>query len=631
MYKIIVEERSLAPRVTGQTENMEMAGKLNFSVRAFPGTNLTDIEKAITNAFAQFEKDGFSDSDLSRVKALNESAFLNSISSVKDKSFHLAFYNTFKGTPGYLTEHYTRYQNVTREDIMRVYEKYLKGQHYVATSFVPKGSVDLVVKGSTRFPVVEEDINEKVEKKELANILIDPIPSKIDRSKAPAAKDNPELTTPKVWVNALKNGVKVLGTEQRELPMISCTLEIKGGLFQESIERLGVGNLVASMLTEGTKNKTPSELEEAIDALGSRIRISNGEEYLTIRISCLRRNLNATFMLLEEMITQPRWDAASFERLKKETLDSIERQDSRASSLGNRVMGQLLYGKDNVLAYTPSGTLETVNRISLEDLSKFYATNITPQNAHITIVGDISNEEAMKAMASLDDHWKGKAVAIPAPTQVEKRTQTQLYFVDLPDAKQSYVAVCYLAMKSSNPDFMAASLMNERLGGGFNSRLNLVLREEKGYTYGASSGFLRSSFQAPFLAASSVRSNATQDSVRIFKEILTSYADDINEEDISSTKDGHIKSYALANESLDSLNRWLTRIAREDLPIDYREQDLKKILSFTLEESRAMAKKWLPEAMIYLVVGDAATQLAPLAEVGLGTPILLDKKGIPVK
>lgn len=631
LYKIIVEEKGLASRVFGLNDHREIAGQALFRVRAFPGKDLDDVKAAIFEGLERFEKEGFSDQDLERVKALSETSFLNGVSSTLSKSFQLAFYNTFAGDPDYLSKDYAKGQAVTREDIMRVYKKYIKGQHFVATSFVPKGKVDLAVEGSERYPVVEEDLNAKVEKKELEQVTFDRLPSSFDRSKVPATGQDPAIVAPTIWHDKLANGARVLGIEQNELPLVSFTIEVKGGMLLETFDNLGVGPLTASMLREGTKNRTPAELEEAIDALGSSISIRSGEEFLRVSVNCLRRNFEPTLALVEEMLTQPRWDAKSFERLKKETIDNLERSNTRATSIGTKVMGRLLYGHDNILAYTPSGTTESVDKLTLDDLKKYYATKITPKNAHIAVTGDLDHKSAMKAMVSLGKSWTGGEVKLAPIKKVPEVTESKLYFVDLPGAKQSYIDIGYIALAGTHPDYYEATLMNDKLGGGFNSQLNLILREEKGYTYGAGSGFQGALFPSPFEASSNVRSNATQDSVRIFKEVLSNYRNGITEDELEFTKNSTLKSNARANETIGALNRLLTRIARENLPDNYMAQRQEITRKMTLERHRELAQKYLPEAMIYLVVGDAATQLEPLKEVGLGDPILLDKEGKPVK
>jgi zinc protease len=289
------------------------------------------------------------------------------------------------------------------------------------------------------------------------------------------------------------------------------------------------------------------------------------------------------------------------------------------------VFAKLVYGRDHKLAQPAGGTEESVESLTIADLQRYYEENVSPSAAYLAIAGDLSKAKALAAMKRLES-WQGGEVVLPAlPKPVEQET-TQLYFVDFPDAKQSQLHIGHLALAYTAPDFFAATVMNYQLGGNFNSILNMILREEKGYTYGARSNFSGSHYPGLFAASTSVRSNATLDSVRVVRDEMARYRQGVSADDLQYTKDALTKSNTRAFETLSALVGMLSRIATYDLSFDYIKQEERTILEMTPAEHQRLARQYLhPDHTVYLVVGDAKTQMEPLAELDLGTPILLDK------
>ncbi|MFQ5707485.1 MAG: M16 family metallopeptidase [bacterium] len=632
LYKVLVEEKKLAPSVSAFQNSRELAGEFRIRVRAFPDKNLTDVEKAIFEAFAKFEKDGFTDRDLARIKAKTETNFYNGISSILGKAFQLASYNEFAGSPAFITKDIQHSLDVTKEDIWNVYNTYLKGKNYVLTSFVPKGKTDLVAENSTEFPVVEEDIEKAGEletaKTEEKAAPVAEIPSSFDRTVEPAKGPVPEVKVPNVWTHTYENGLKLYGIEQDELPLVQFSLTLQGGLLLDAADKVGVANLMTDIMQEGTKNKTPLELEEAIDELGASITMYTTKESIVMQANTLASKLDKTFALFEEMLLEPRWDQKEYKRIKKETIETINRQNVNPAVVATNVFNKLLYGDKNVLANPTFGTPESVEKITIDDLKSFYDKNYSPSVSYVAIVGNISKDDAIKLFSPLEKKWAAKAVKIPDYPVPPAPQKAQLYFVDFPKAKQSQIRIGYLAMPYTDPDYYPATVMNYKLGGSFNGFLNMILREEKGYTYGARSGFSGTHNPGPFTASAGVRSNATLESMKIFKEEISKYRSGISSEDLAFTKSALIQSDARRFETLRALRGLLNRIAAYDLPFDYVKKYEQIVQNMTEEQHKALAQKYLnPDRMIYLVVGDAETQLEPLKELGLGDPILLDKNG----
>lgn len=425
--------------------------------------------------------------------------------------------------------------------------------------------------------------------------------------------------------------MRIYGIEHKELPLVDFSLTLKGGMLLDEPGKVGVANLMTDIMMEGTKNKTPLELQEAIEALGATIRMSTADETIVIQANTLSSKLEQTYALFEEMLLEPRWDEKEFARIKQETIETINRRNVDPASVAEKVHRKLIYGPGHILSHPTLGEPAVVEKITLDDLKAFYERNYSPSVSHIAVVGNISKDKAIKLFSALERKWPAQEVKFtdyPAPPPVEK---SRLYFVDMPGAKQSQIRIGYLALPYTHPDYYAATVMNYKLGGSFNGILNLILREEKGYTYGARSAFIGTSVPGPFVAYAGVRSNATLESVQIFKDEMAKYRQGLADEDFAFTKSALLNANALRFETLGALRGMLDQIALYGLPFDYIKQQERTVAEMSKARHQALAQQYVdPERMIYLVVGDAATQLEGLKQLGWGDPILLDKDGNPV-
>ncbi len=629
LYKVIVKEKKLAPRASIYNRSMELSGQFTVSVNANAGTSLDEVEQAVFDAFQMFEKNGITEKDLEKYKAGLETQFYNGISSVLGKSFQLARYNEYAGSPGFIEQDIANIQAVTIPEIMNVYEKYIKDKPYLSTSFVPKGQVDLIVANAVNAGIVEENISDATQVDQASVEEEEEIvksKSGFDRSAEPVSGIDPELNIPQVWTANTSNGIKIYGIEQNELPLIQYSIVMDGGHILTSKDKAGVASFLASMLMEGTVNKTPEELEEAIDMLGARIYISSGIENMSIYVNCLTRNYENTLALVEEILLQPRWDEEQFELVKSRMINSIKRNQASPDYLAYVTFNKLVYGKDNILAVPSDGTLESVESITMDDLKAFYEKSFSPSVAKMHIAGKIEKERVLKGLENLTANWKPFEVEIPENTATDLPAKSAIYFVDVPGAKQSVITIGNYSIPRSSDEYYPATVMNYKLGGSFNGILNLILREEKGFTYGARSGFSGGNTFGTFEASSSVRSSATEESVQIFKNEIEKYRLGISDEDLEFTKNALIKSNARNFETLGALHGMLTSISAYNLPFDYVKKEEAIVKSMTTESHKALAQKFLKsENLYYVVVGDAATQLKPLENIGLGKPVLLEQ------
>ena len=312
----------------------------------------------------------------------------------------MASYNTYTGDPGFVTEDIKRTLAVTTADVMRVYNKYIKNKNYIATCFVPRSSSDLALKNALLANVVEEKIvigaEEKFDPKIAATYT--KTPSSFDRSIEPPYGETPSLAVPKVYESSLENGLKIFGIENNEVPLVRFNLTIDGGQLLESMDRLGVANLTASLLNKGTKNKTVQELEEAIQDLGASIYSYAGKESITISGTTLSKNYIATLALAQEMLLSPRFDETAFELLKKATISSLRQQQASPNAVARNAYNELIYGKENIRSKNTLGTITSVSKITIEDVKAFYQKSISPSVAKMLVVG---NQKESEIIASL--------------------------------------------------------------------------------------------------------------------------------------------------------------------------------------------------------------------------------------
>jgi len=629
MYEVLVKEKELTSRTRAFSNAQELAGEFHVIITANSGKSLDEVEKAIFESFARFEENGIPEGDVDRIKASLETDFYNGISSVLGKSFQLAQYNVFAGDPGFIEQDIENIKKVTEEDVLRVYNTYIKDKPFVVTSFVPKGQMDLIAANSEKAPVVEEAITENVVAEVDETVAeVAKTPSLIDRSAEPAQGPSPSLNIPESWTADLSNGMKVYGIEQNEIPTVNFNLVIEGGHLLDDKNKNGVANLMTDILMEGTANRTPAELGKAIKSLGASINMFTGRESIVIQGNTLTRNFDETLALVKEILLEPRWDEEEFARIKTATVNGIKRSAANPNAVANRVYNKLLYGEDHIFSYPTSGTEESVNAITMDDLKDFYEKNFSPSISRFHIVGKIDQATALNSLKDLESAWAAKEVTIPTYEAVNNRDKSSLYFVDVPNAKQSVINIGYIGMKRTDPDFYAATVMNHKLGGSFNSDINMTLREEKGYTYGARSGFSGTKIPGTFTASSSVRTNTTGESVEIFRDLITEYKNGVPAEDLEFTKNAMIKSNARRFETQGALLGMIQTMSAYNLPSSYIADEEAVVRSMTLERHKELANKYLDESkMAYLVVGDAATQYAQFKDMGFDEVKLIDKEG----
>ena len=595
---------------------------------AFNDKKLDEIAAGVSEAFAQFEKEGISQKDLDRIKAGQETRFYNSLSSVLGKSSQLAQYNYLTGNPGFVEQDIKNILAVTPADVMRVYKKYIKGKNFVATSFVPKGKANLALENSKLAEVVEEKIVQGAEAEVDPNIKAEyeKTPSSFDRTVEPPYGPAPEVKIPAIWETKLKNGLRVYGIENTEVPLVQFNIAIDGGQLLEDKNKTGVANLTARMLTQGTARKTPQELEEAIQQLGASINVMASKDSIQLSATTLARNYDAVLALAEEILLEPRWDTKEFDLLKQSTANQIRQMQANPNFIAQDEFNKLLYGKHDIRALSTLGTNESLKTITIEDLKSFYAQAVSPSVSRMHIVGALDKNKITKSLSGLNTKWKAKNVAIPNLAKPALPEKGQVYFYDVPGAKQSVIRIGYPALAATDQDFYPAIVANYILGGGgFASQLTQELREGKGYTYGINSSFSGTKDSGVFSIGSGIRTNVTLEAVQLVKEILENYPKNYSAKDLDTTQGFLVKSNARAFETAGAKLGMLDNISSYGWK--YVTLKTEKIVkAMTVEQIKNLSNKYLnPDKMYWLIIGDAKTQLPRLKELGFGEPVLLNK------
>lgn len=626
--KVLVDEQQLSANVVSYNYASELAGQFQLRVRAFSSKDLDEVAKAIDTAFAKFEAEGISQSALDRIKAGQETQFYSGLSSVLGKGFQLAQYEIFAGDPGFIEKDIENILAVTTEDVLRVYNTYIKGKNYVATSFVPQGQVDLALENATLAQVEEEKIVEGAEESFDASIAAtyEKTPSSFDRSVEPPYGKSPEMAIPNVWEETLESGLEVYGIENDEVPLVNFQLGFRGSLLLETPEKVGVSNLLARLLTKGTATKTTAQLEEAIERLGATINVYATDENIVVAGSTLSKNYEATLALVEEILLNPRWDQEEFDILKRNVTSQILQQEAQPNSIAANVYARLIYGDEHMLSHNLIGTPESITAITMDGLKDFYTNNLSPTVAKMYVVGAVDQGDVVASINGISSKMEAKEVVVPTFEVPARPEQSTVYFYDVPGAKQSVLRFGYPAFAATDADYYPARVMNYRLGGGgFASQLTQQLREGKGYTYGIGSNFGGSTIPGPFTIRSGVRSNVTYESAALIKDILSNYGKNYSQEDLEVSKSFLIKSNARAFETSRAKLGMLENIASYDLPVDYAKQREETVKAMTVVDVKNLADKYLdPTKMIYFVVGDAKTQMDKLEQLGFGKPVLMN-------
>ena len=614
LYQNLVKTQK-AVQAQAYQSNSELGGQFALIALDVPTTRLDSTEAIFRKTLAEFAKTGPTDDQVARFKAGQEAQVVNGLSSVQGKVSQLAANQTFFNNPNRLPKELADLRKLTKADVQRVFDKYIRGKHAVILSVVPKGkAADVAAKDNYTAPTAGY-VAPNYGYDKLAYVKAT---DTFDRSKQPGAGANPVVKVPAIYQEKLANGLKVIGTRNTELPTTTMLLTIEGGHRLEPLGQAGLASLTAGMLNEGSEKYTSEQFSDALDRLGSTVSVFAGDDNTTVYVQSLTKNLTATLALLDQRLLHPRFDAADFDRLKQRTLQNIGNQTTQPVVIANNEYARLLYGPQDIMSVPAIGTAASVGSLTLADVKQFYQQYYSPSVSFLTVVSDEDQARVAPQLAFLQA-WQAKPVTLPVATAAAQPDKTKIYFIDKPGAAQSEVRVGYLSPLAydATGDYYKAYLSNYLLGGAFNSRINLNLRENKGYTYGANSGYRGTRYFGPYTAQAGVRADATAASVKEFMTEIQNYRNGISDEELAFLQASVGQNDALRYETGQQKASFLARLVEYNLQPDYVNQQSTILKALKKEDVQASAQKYLPADKMYIVVvGDRAKAFPALGQLG---------------
>jgi predicted Zn-dependent peptidase len=455
--------------------------------------------------------------------------------------------------------------------------------------------------------------------------------SSFDRTKPPTLGPAPDLTLPKITEKTLANGLRLIVVEQRELPLVDIFLVAKTGAEAEPAAKGGMATLMGSLMTEGAGSRNSQQIAEQMAFLGVRVSAYSTWDQSGVSLHAPKAVLDSALALFADIALRPTFPAADFDRLKKQRMTQLMQVADRGPSLADRAYYNILFGDGHPYGHPVAGIETTVGSLTRDDIAAFYKSVFIPNNAFVVVVGDISVADAEKRMNDVFGSWaKGTPVAVTY-TPPAARTERRIYVVDKASAPQASFRMGGVGAARTSPDYYSIMVMNTVLGGSFTSRLNQHLREDKGYTYGASSGFALRKEPGPFVARAEIVSGKSDSALFIFMNDLESMRTSVPAEELDKAKKYLQLGLPGEFETTGAIASQLASYALYGLPLDEPTRAVSKIGAVTEGEVIRVATTYLnPATFAIVVAGDAKTLVPMLRKTGLGPVELRDGYGKPI-
>jgi zinc protease len=564
-----------------------------------------------------FEARGVTDEDMAKFKGSVETDFVQRLQSVSGKVNQLANFQTLTGNANMAPEMLKRYQALTKADVMRAYNTYIKGKGAVIVSVLTKGS-EVAPAAADNYTVDTTHYNAP----DYGYTKLKYVKAKdnFDRKATPPLQAVPVVKTPAFWRKDV-TGAKVIGVTNTEIPLVTFSLTMPGGHLSDAkdMSKAGLSSFFASMMNEDTKNYTSEKFAIELQKLGSSIRIMSGTDGTVFSVQSLKSNFGKTMTLLQERIFNAKFTEEAFNLNKKQRLESFKQQKAAPASIAATVFPKINYGANNVLGVPDGGTEQTVKNITLADIQAYYDNYITSNGAKVVIVGDITEPEALAQLAFLSK-LPNKKITLDVPAPALTVAKTKIYLIDVPRAAQTQFAVGYGTNLTYSPvgDAYITTLANYPLGGDFTSRLNTYLRETKGWTYGANSRFTSDKYSGNFQFSSGIRAPSTDSALVALIDGITAYnKTGPTADEVAFLKKAIGQGNALRYETGQQKAGFISRIIDYNLQPNYLDQQAAILNSITADQLKAVSNKYLPvDKMNILLVGDKARILPDLKKHG---------------
>ena len=603
LYQRLVYELRIAQSVSVHQGAEEVAGEFEVEVTAAAGHQPAELEDEVRAQLEQMRRHPPSPEEVDRTKNRIEWRHVRRIANIGGfggKADRLNSFNVFGGDPGLINGDIDRYLAVQPEDVLRVAQAYLSERQ-----------VQLVVL---------------------------PEPARSYSASAVDRTVQPPAAAPRPFVPALPqrsrlaNGLQLLLVEKRELPIVAFSLLLKTGANRDPLTLPGLSSMTTSMLQEGTATSSSRQIAEEFEFMGTQLSVGTGREGTELGVETLSRQWPKALQLVADLVQNPTFPEGELDRVRVQRLTSVRRLQDDATALAGQVMPILLYGKDSPYGHPVVGTEESLEALSQGDLVGFFGQNYGPEEATLTVVGDVSMEEVVKLAEEQFGGWKPASPHADVTGQaIDGRTPgtMAIYLLDKPGAAQSAIRAGHVGAPRHNPDYFALGLLNHLFGGQFTARLNMNLREDKGYSYGYRSWIEWHRHASSLLAGGSVQTEVTreavQETLREFREVRGNRP--VEAEEFNAAKDNLLRQFPSSFEMHGQVLGQLSQIVFFDLPDDYYHAFPANVEAVSLEDVRRVAQERMEsERLTVLVVGDRSVVESGLGQ--LGYPLhLVDHNG----
>lgn len=451
----------------------------------------------------------------------------------------------------------------------------------------------------------------------------------LDRSVRPQAQAVPKVDLPDIQKAKLKNGLNVWLVEGHELPIVAFNLVLQSGTDHDPVDKPGLASMTADVLDEGTATRNALQIADELDFIGANLSVHSSTDGSFISLNTLTKHLDKALAVYADVIVNPTFPEKEFDRLKQQRLTSLLQQKERATTIATLSFNRIIYGDHHPYGLNSSGTEASIVGMTRADVENFYQTYYRPNNATLIVVGDAKMKDIIAKIEPLFASWKSASITAASLPQIQSVQSRKLYLIDKPGAAQSEIRIGYPAVSRTTPDFFALTLMNRVLGGQFASRLNMNLREKRGYTYGARSGFSFNKQPGPFTASAGVTTSKTDSSVyEFFSEIDMMQKGGVTQSELEFVKKGLTGNFALNFETPAQIAGALQNLVLYNLPDNYYDTYLQNINNTSLEDVNSAAKRYLGSSnMAIVVVGDLKVVRDGLEKMNLGETVLCDETG----
>jgi zinc protease len=593
LYKRLVYDDQIATQVAAHMDEREIGGQFVLVATAKQGEDLRKVETALEEEMQRFLDKGPTERELQRIKAQSYASFVRGVERIGGfggKSDILATSLTYAGRADAYKERLARLEKLTSLDLRDAAREWLTDGVYTL-EVVPFGNAKAA--------------------------------PPLDRATPPPLGAPHELKLPKLQEERLSNGLRILLAERHEIPVVNFWLEVGSGFASDETALPGTARLASSLLTGGTKRRTALEISEELQMLGAQLSSGCNLDMATVYLTTLKATLDEALDVYADVILNPDFPESDFERQRHLQLAAIANEKVTPVQMALRALPPILYGKGHAYGspLTGSGTEESVLQISRADMQRHHQTWFKPNNAALIVVGDICMAEIKPKLEALFAGWKAGDIPIKHMAYVEPPTTPAIYIVDKPGAVHSVVLSGTIAPPPAMGEEVALETMNNVFGGTFSARLNMNLREEKHWSYGAGSILYGAKAQRPFFAYASVQGDKTADSIaEMLKELKGMLGDEpVTLEELEATKLQQIFELPGELETMNAVGGLLVDLMQQGLPLDFYDSYVSRVTALTVDDITAAARKVLnPAHTIWMVVGDRKTLEPALRALNLG-------------